>query len=205
MKFVLINNDFSRNCTLNHVRIGNKKCEIKSCSNRIITCIAPSAYKKHFINNSIFEPSFGNGFSWSETHLKINRGDYVEWSWNSPDILMRLSYKVEQVESFNSTKNIGFTSGKPTSKGSFVFQFNTPGIFHYWSGYINFQKYSLRGIIEVLDFSDKKLDIDVLTNGFKGDNFYLCNQNKSIFIICNFSLKKSTHYEIKKSWREKIC
>ena len=119
--------------------------------------------------------------------MKINRGDYVEWSWNSPDILMRLSYKVEQVENVNSTKSIGFTSGNRTSKGSFVFQFNTPGIFHYWSGYINSQKYSLRGIIEVLDFADKKLDIDVLTNGFKGYNFYFCNQNNSIFIILNFS------------------
>lgn len=100
--------------------------------------------------------------------MKIRKGDIVEWKWESPDVLMRLSYKVEQVENHFSTKKVGFSSGNASTRGSYVFQFNKPGIFHYWSGYVNFKNISFRGTIQVQDSSDKLLDIEVLTNGYKG-------------------------------------
>ena len=108
------------------------------------------------------------GFGWSNTYLIVNRGDTVEWSWSSFDVNMKLFYKVEQVESSISTKKAGFSSGNPTSSGTFLYQFNKLGLFHYWSGYINNDKFSFRGTVRVEDSLDKQLDIDVETNGFKG-------------------------------------
>jgi plastocyanin len=108
------------------------------------------------------------GFGWSNTYLIVNRGDTVEWSWSSFDVLMNSFYKVEQVESSISTKKTGFSSGNSTSSGSFLYQFNKLGFFHYWSGYINNDKFSFRGTIRVEDSLDKQFEIKVQTNGFKG-------------------------------------
>jgi hypothetical protein len=126
------------------------------------------------------------GFGWSNTYLIVNRGDTVEWSWSSFDVNMKLFYKVEQVESSISTKKAGFSSGNPTSSGTFLYQFNKLGLFHYWSGYINNDKFSFRGTVRVEDSLDKQLDIEVETNGFKGF-FYSYFQNYSNSrLTCNY-------------------
>ena len=104
--------------------------------------------------------------------MSINSGDSVEWTWISPDFLTGLLYKVEQLENSVETNRVGFSSGSATSQGNFTFQFNKPGVFFYWSGYINADKDSFRGVIQVNDTNDEQLELDVYVDEFKG--FKLC-------------------------------
>ena len=50
-----------------------------------------------------------------------------------------------------------------------MFQFNAPGTFYYWSGFINSQQFSFRGVINVVNPVEKALDLNVTVNGFQGD------------------------------------
>jgi len=53
---------------------------------------------------------------------------------------------------------------------SFSYQFNKPGIYYYWSGYVDpNQSISFRGVVEVKEtVDDKEYEIDVKTNNIKG-------------------------------------
>ena len=53
--------------------------------------------------------------------------------------------------------------------GSFTYQFNTPGIYYYWSGLVDSNTISFRGIVEVIDGNDKELEINVKLNGINGN------------------------------------
>ena len=54
--------------------------------------------------------------------------------------------------------------------GSYSYQFNQPGVYHYWSGYVDSnQAVTLRGVVYVSDEIDEKyLEIDVSVNGISG-------------------------------------
>ena len=56
------------------------------------------------------------------------------------------------------------------SIGTFSYQFNKPGVYYYWSGYINSSDivYS-RGVIRVQNSaSDKQAELNVVVNNFAG-------------------------------------
>ena len=53
-------------------------------------------------------------------------------------------------------------------QGTFSFQFNSPGVYYYWSGFINNQQFSFNGVIRVEDTADKLLDISINLNGTQG-------------------------------------
>ena len=53
-------------------------------------------------------------------------------------------------------------------EGSFSYQFNTPGTYYYWSGYVNTQLFSFRGVILVNSTVDKLLGLTVNVNGYPG-------------------------------------
>ena len=74
-----------------------------------------------------------------------------------------------QVQDAKSYASIGFTSGDASSVGSFTKQFNIPGTFHYWSGYVeDSDQITFRGVVIVLDSMDKELEVNVKLNGFNG-------------------------------------
>ena len=57
-----------------------------------------------------------------------------------------------------------------------MYQFNNPGTFYYWSGFINTQQFSFRGVIKVVNTVEKAFDVNVTVNGFRGnfgDLFYI--------------------------------
>lgn len=73
-----------------------------------------------------------------------------------------------QVADASSFTPIGFSSGDPTPYGSFSYEFNQPGTYYYWSGYVEeSQQITFRGVVSVLDSFDKQLEVDVQLNGFK--------------------------------------
>ena len=50
-----------------------------------------------------------------------------------------------------------------------MYQFNVPGTYYYWSGFVNYQLFSFRGVIQVNKAKDVMLDFSVTVNGFKGN------------------------------------
>ena len=92
-----------------------------------------------------------------------------------------MAFKVEQVSDSASTQAIGFTSGDPTSYGSFKYQFNKPGLYYYWSGYVESSGViSFRGLINVKDTLDRELEINLELNGFKAQKCVFPFNYKSI-------------------------
>ena len=43
-----------------------------------------------------------------------------------------------------------------------------PGLYNYWSGYVDNQKISFRGVVKVENYNNKELRLDVTQNGFIG-------------------------------------
>jgi hypothetical protein len=68
------------------------------------------------------------GYAWDRPHLTINKGDYVKWSWSTPDMISGINYRVEQVNaSISNEYNGGFLSGSSKPTGEYTYQFNEPG------------------------------------------------------------------------------
>ena len=87
----------------------------------------------------------------------------------APEGVSTVNYRLLQVKDSISEEPIGFDSGEPTSFGRYSYKFNKPGIYHYWSGYVESSKIiNFRGIIEVVDPTDKEVEINVKVNGFNG-------------------------------------
>lgn len=97
----------------------------------------------------------------------------MTWSWQPPVTITGLKFKVEQVQGPNSIGPIsnGFSSGEPSEYGSFKYQFHQPGIYHYWSGFVDVnQRIFFRGVIEVQDETNlnKEFEIDLKLNEITG-------------------------------------
>lgn len=96
-----------------------------------------------------------------------------------------VKYRVIQVQDAISFDPIGFESGDATAVGSFVYQFNQAGTYHYWSGYVESSKQIIfRGSIQVVDSADKQLDLNVKLNGF--------NAQKCVFPFSYMGTEYST-------------
>ena len=46
-----------------------------------------------------------------------------------------------------------------------MYQFNQNGTFYYWSGYVNSQQVSFRGVVKVENGVDKQFDLNVTLDG----------------------------------------
>lgn len=114
---------------------------------------------------------YGFRYAWDNTYLNIKKDEYVLWTWQPPVSIDGLKFKVQQVIDATSTGPIGFTSGEPSEFGSFKYQFTTPGIYYYWSGYVDVNRViSFRGVIEVIDqiVNEKEFTIDVKLDDIYG-------------------------------------
>ena len=112
---------------------------------------------------------YGKGYEWSKPSVTINIGDTVRWTWSAPVGATGIKYMIEQVETLASEVGTGFVSGAPSASGEFEQQFNEPGVYHYWTRYVEFSNtITLRGVITVLDSVDKELELSVRVGGNKG-------------------------------------
>lgn len=110
---------------------------------------------------------FGTGYAWTKPYLIINVGDRVHWNWKAPAGVAGIKYRVQQVADPLSIVPVGFDSGDSTAFGKFDHQFNAPGVFHYWSGFVDAsEKISFRGVINVVDSVDKEMEVDVRVNAY---------------------------------------
>lgn len=85
-------------------------------------------------------------------------------------MVKNINYKIEQVSDAVSITPSGFSSGAPSSSGSFTYQFNNVGTYYYWSGYVDSNgRIALRGVITVTNAKNNELEIDVLVSDVKGN------------------------------------
>jgi hypothetical protein len=121
------------------VFFGKSKCNVFECSDKWIKCQTINTNMIHEINNNgkdncnnkdffcinlknflfyrLFNQDYGQGYAWNNPFLNINKGDYVRWSWSSPNALGGIKYSVQQVPEPTSTEPSGFNSGSPSSSG----------------------------------------------------------------------------------------
>lgn len=130
---------------------------------------------------------WGRGYAWDNAFLEIDIGDIVTWSWKPVSVISGLKFMVQQLKNPMGIEPEGFWSGPPTETGSFTFQFNKPGTYHYWSGFIEQSKVlSFNGIIVVSDNDEEKdLEIEVSQNEIKALKCYFPFTYKSnLFTNC---------------------
>ncbi|CAF0814130.1 unnamed protein product, partial [Brachionus calyciflorus] len=159
----------TEDCSLNQVKFERYECKVISCTLDSIICETQPAHTVYQISNKGLSSSWGEGYAWTEPYIEINIGDIVEWSWSPPTAINGLNFKVEQVKGAFSRDAEGFSSGQATSRGSFSFQFNTPGTYYYWSGYIEPSRVvHFFGTVVVKDVKEvKDLEIKVLQDGIE--------------------------------------
>jgi hypothetical protein len=89
----------------------------------------------------------------------------VNWSWSFPTTITGMKFQVVQVEDAASQNPSGFMSSS-SSSGSFTYQFNQPGTYYYWSGFIDSaQTMSSRGIVVVSNSTPtQELELNVNIN-----------------------------------------
>ncbi|XP_044933989.1 fibrocystin-L [Mustela putorius furo] len=144
---------FSTIPTENTVLLGPFPCDVISSSENAIKCILHSTGNTFRITNTGEDSVHGLGYAWSPSVLNVSVGDTVTWHWQAHPFLQGIGYRVFSVSSPGSViyDGKGFTNGREKSvSGSFSYQFTSPGIRYYSSGYVD-EAHSifLQGVINV--------------------------------------------------------
>ncbi|KAK1331988.1 LOW QUALITY PROTEIN: hypothetical protein QTO34_007665 [Cnephaeus nilssonii] len=143
---------FSTVPTENTVLLGSFPCSVTSSSSDVIKCTLPSTGDVFRITNDGKIQYMG--YAWSPSVLNVSVGDTVTWHWQAHPFLRGIGYRVFSVSSPGSVTydGKGFMNGREKSaSGSFSYQFTSPGIHYYSSGYVD-EAHSivLQGVINVL-------------------------------------------------------
>ncbi|XP_019323389.2 fibrocystin-L isoform X1 [Panthera pardus] len=138
----------------NTVLLGSFHCSVISSSENVIKCILHSTGNTFRITNSGEDSVHGLGYAWSPSVLNVSVGDTVTWHWQTHPFLRGIGYRVFSVSSPGSViyDGKGFMNGREKSaSGSFSYQFTSPGIHYYSSGYVDESRsIFLQGVINVL-------------------------------------------------------
>jgi len=123
----------------------------------------------HTITNAGNDPTYGLGYAWSQPFLQISAGDSITWSWRAPAGIPNVAFRLAQVQDAKSVIENGFSSGPlATSTGSFTTTFHQPGVYAYWSDYVDSErKITLRGTVTVLPASSLSFAFSVHVNGIE--------------------------------------
>ncbi|XP_004431348.1 PREDICTED: fibrocystin-L [Ceratotherium simum simum] len=145
---------FSTIPTENTVLLGSFPCNVTSSSENVIKCILQSTGNVFRITNNGEDSVHGLGYAWSPSVLNISVGDTVIWHWQAHPFLRGIGYRVFSVSSPGSViyDGKGFMNGREKSaSGSFSYQFTSPGIHYFSSGYVD-EAHSifLQGVVNVL-------------------------------------------------------
>ncbi|ELK37593.1 Fibrocystin-L [Myotis davidii] len=145
---------FSTIPTENTVLLGSFPCSVTSSTSDVIKCTLPSTGNVFRITNDGEDSVHGLGYAWSPSVLNVSVGDTVTWHWQAHPFLTGIGYRVFSVSSPGSVTydGKGFMNGREKSaSGSFSYQFTSPGIRYYSSGYVD-EAHSivLQGVVNVL-------------------------------------------------------
>ncbi|XP_023386544.1 fibrocystin-L-like, partial [Pteropus vampyrus] len=159
------------------VYVGGKPCQVLHWNLTDIRCLLPRLPPgKHDIHVEVRNWGFastrcvhGLGYAWSPSVLNVSVGDTVNWHWRAHPFLKGIGYRVFSVFSPGSViyDGKGFTNGREKSaSGSFSYQFTSPGIHYYSSGYVD-EAHSifLQGVINVLPAETRHIPLHLSVGG----------------------------------------
>ncbi|XP_012578380.1 PREDICTED: fibrocystin-L [Condylura cristata] len=153
----------------NTVLLGSFPCNVTSSSENVIKCVLQSPGNVFRITNSGEDSVHGLGYAWSPSVLNVSVGDTVTWQWQTHPFLTRIGFRVFSVSSPGSViyDGKGFTNGREKSaSGSFSYQFTSPGIHYYSSGYVDeAQSVFLQGVINVVPAETRDLPLHLFVGG----------------------------------------
>ncbi|XP_045210443.2 fibrocystin-L-like isoform X2 [Mercenaria mercenaria] len=146
-KLTITGSGFGTNGTIIAVSVGDVECKVDTVIDSQIVCEIKFAAKTHNVTNKGTDPAFGKYYAFDKPTIKINAGDYVHWSWETPAFVKSVAHAIIEVEQASSktAKPGGFSSGTPTANGYFSKQFTMKGDYHVWSGFVdtwNIKSYS---------------------------------------------------------------
>uniref|UniRef100_A0A8C8ZFE9 Fibrocystin-L n=1 Tax=Prolemur simus TaxID=1328070 RepID=A0A8C8ZFE9_PROSS len=154
---------FSPIPTENTVLLGSFPCNVISSSEKIIKCTLHSTGNVFRITNNGEDSVHGLGYAWSPSVLNVSVGDTVIWHWQTHPFLRGIGYRTFSVSSAGSViyDGKGFMNGRQKSKsGSFSYQFTSPGIHYYSSGYVDeANSIFLQGVINVLPAESRHIPL----------------------------------------------
>ncbi|KAM9050154.1 fibrocystin-L [Megaptera novaeangliae] len=160
---------FSTVLAENTVLLGSFPCNVTSSSENVIKCIVHSTGKVFRITNSGEDSVHGLGYAWSPSVLNVSVGDTVTWHWQAHPYLRGIGYRVFSVSSPGSViyDGKGFTNRREKSaSGSFSYQFTSPGIHYYSSGYVDeARSIFLQGVINVLPAETRHIPLHLFVGG----------------------------------------
>ncbi|XP_066530272.1 fibrocystin-L-like [Hoplias malabaricus] len=161
---------FSSNLTDNIVTLGDTKCEVTAAWDQQLQCVTQNNQQTYTVTNQGTDPTYGPGFGWSPSTVMASVGDTVVWTWNAPDFVPGLGYRVFSVSSPSSTDfdGVTFNSGDRTASGFFSYRFTTPGVYYYSSGYLGTANTGyLQGVVNVRALDERKTELQVTVAGFQ--------------------------------------
>ncbi|XP_053415184.1 fibrocystin-L isoform X2 [Nycticebus coucang] len=147
----------------NTVLLGSFPCNVTSSSEKVMKCILHTTGNVFRITNNGEDSVHGLGYAWSPSVLNVSVGDTVTWRWQTHPFLRGIGYRVFSVSSPGSViyDGKGFTNGrKKSTSGSFSYQFTSPGIHYYSSGYVDeANSIFLQGVVNVLPAESRHIPL----------------------------------------------
>ncbi|XP_069813288.1 fibrocystin-L-like isoform X2 [Dendropsophus ebraccatus] len=154
----------------NEVKIGSLPCKVSVSSANKLICVIQSAGTVYTVTNQGKNSVYGVGYAWSPSSLVISTGDTVVWNWQTLPFIQGIGYRVFSVsDPANTTYDgISFNSGARVASGVFSYQFTSPGIYYYSSGYVNDgQSILMQGVINVIQISNQSSPVHVYVGGME--------------------------------------
>nr|XP_023401443.1 fibrocystin-L [Loxodonta africana] len=152
----------------NTVLLGSFPCNVISSSASVIKCVLHSTGNAFRVTNNGEDSEHGLGYAWSPSVLNVSVGDTVTWRWQAHPFLRGIGYRVFSVSSPGSViyDGKGFTSGRQKSaSGSFFYQFTSPGVHYYSSGYVDdANSIFLQGVINVLPAETRNIPLHLFVD-----------------------------------------
>uniref|UniRef100_A0A6I8N1M6 Fibrocystin-L n=1 Tax=Ornithorhynchus anatinus TaxID=9258 RepID=A0A6I8N1M6_ORNAN len=162
-QITIMGSGFSKIPKENSVLFGSFPCHVTTSSENLIKCTLQSTRSTYRVTNSGKHSVYGLGYAWFPAVLDVSVGDRVIWQWQTQPFIRGVGYGVFSVSSLGSVvyDGKGFTSGtRRTKSGSFSYQFTSPGIYYYSSGFIDeAQSIFLQGVINVLPNEDRDIPL----------------------------------------------
>ncbi|XP_017158739.1 PKHD1 like 1, tandem duplicate 1 [Poecilia reticulata] len=157
---------FSSDAANIQVSVGSRACEVASASGNQLLCTVQSEEKTHVVTNQGSHLTYGPGYAWSPSSLRVLVGDTVRWRWEAP-AFQSVGYRVFSVSSPGGSQYEGgaLNSGEaPTAEGFFSYRFAVPGTYYYSSGYVG-ASILMQGVVRVVSREDTNADVSVRVGG----------------------------------------
>ncbi|KAK0070507.1 fibrocystin-L, partial [Biomphalaria pfeifferi] len=110
----------------------------------------------------------GYGYAWDKDPVTIQVGDYITWTWQTPQYVSHIAYSIQQTATAFDAESLpdGFSSGNKSRRGTFTHQFTAAGTYYYWTGYMdNNQTIYFRGKVTVYELQSYSAELSVQVLG----------------------------------------